>query len=221
MDPKRFRDSALLPLPLNDPKRPSPALLNAVHLLGARLSRLKTHESNYLSKSLHHAMTEISLHSDNTRILDVIQAQVLLANYFFITNRLVEAEYHSNGAVSLSLSCNLHTTLSSRFHSLPLPTVGISSISTHEGEKINGFWAVYCTDRLIQLSLNKTSRQLGWLTCPIVDIDTPFPLPISSYSSVRSFNFFLKGCIVLDLLVSGNFNSKCERYKFLFFVSCG
>ena len=85
MDPKRFRDSALLPLPLNDPKRPSPALLNAVHLLGARLSRLKTHESNYLSKSLQATKRNLLFRTKRGYFLTSSQESSSSARYVLVT----------------------------------------------------------------------------------------------------------------------------------------
>ena len=50
--------------------------------------------------------TQVAL--SGSRRLDVIQAEVLFAQYCFTMGRILEGRYHSNHAVTLSISCGLH-----------------------------------------------------------------------------------------------------------------
>lgn len=64
LHPQHFRDSVLLPFPIGDERRPSPALLYVAYLWGAHLSQtqaLLTSEGVFLKRAQQQISTEISL----------------------------------------------------------------------------------------------------------------------------------------------------------------
>ncbi|KAJ7055631.1 hypothetical protein C8F01DRAFT_455079 [Mycena amicta] len=206
LNPSRFRDSALLALPFGDYSRPTPALLSCVYLWGLRLSMAHspTHspassasssstssssyshhgplshpdEPAYLGRAL--ALTSKGLSSSGhpQRILHTLQAEVLLAYYFFACGRVVEAKYHTAAAVSLSLSSGLHQIRSTNVppsNALPPPVDAVE-----EGERIHAWWAVLVMDRCFAVGLSEmpsiSSAQLD-------SVDTPWPLEPEDYST--------------------------------------
>ncbi|KAI0955774.1 hypothetical protein AcV7_006349 [Taiwanofungus camphoratus] len=167
--------------------RLSPALLNAVYLWGARLSNndaLRTHEPAFLSRAVQAASGALA-HDPPYNITYMIQAEVLLATYFFSMGRFLEGRYHCSAAVALALSCRLNKiraapnpasrarSLHSVMHELPAPVDAID-----EGERINAFWAVYTLDKSWAVAIGSTSHLNG---APGAMIDTPWPLEIEDY----------------------------------------
>ncbi|KAJ7064014.1 hypothetical protein C8F01DRAFT_1275106 [Mycena amicta] len=195
LDLQRFHDTALLPLPLGDALRPSPALLCVVYLWGVHLSKVQpllASEPIFLRRAQHHIATALSSAPPvDNNIIHTIQAQVLLATYLFRIKRLLEAEVHANGAATLALRHGLHRIRSSRPRSpsptsfsldLPPPTDAIS-----EGERIRCFWAIAALQSHLCVALNGTSSSAAAAFCvfegPAADIDTPWPLEIADYAS--------------------------------------
>ncbi|KAI5116880.1 hypothetical protein M0805_009862 [Coniferiporia weirii] len=207
----RFRRA--LRLPTLHPSRPHPALLHTIFLWALRLSRtpeLMQHESLYLQRAilaLQDALggsPDLDAPSLAQRRVHAMQAEVLLARYFFSLGRLLEGRYHANAAVSLAVSCGLHrTTLDSvrAISSSPLPSsriatqLSVGSASLFElapardtlelGERIRVFWEVYNADRC-------WSAALG-VPCVLADeavlgtqIDTPWPQDIEKYEQTTN-----------------------------------
>ncbi|KAL0579334.1 hypothetical protein V5O48_002667 [Marasmius crinis-equi] len=185
---ERFRASALLPLPFGDPGRPAPALLSVTYLWGIHLSQdalYKSYESIFLQRALNNISTE----ADYSRIIHTIQAQVLIAVYFFRTNRFLEADIHINSAISLCLSSGLHKLRSCRPFT---PTVlgvfgGREAYLTapqdliEEGERISAFWTVFSIHRNLGVALGMASGSFGILEDPDTQIDTPWPMGMEDY----------------------------------------
>lgn len=197
LHPDRFRASALLPLPLGDPQRPSPALLAAVYLWGVHISHsqpLLQYELVFLRRALHYTATEIGLGATTAHLVHTIQAEVLLATYFFQNNKPLEAEFHTNGAVSLALACDLHKLHSVRsgrsvvgmYHCNPaaevFPRPPLDAIE--DGERINAFWSVFCLQKHLMVSGSRISNHFGGLEAPGADIDTPWPRDMVGYEAV-------------------------------------
>ncbi|THU93922.1 hypothetical protein K435DRAFT_756926 [Dendrothele bispora CBS 962.96] len=214
------------PLPFGDPSRPCRALLNSVYLWGIHLSSneslIAQCESIFLRRALRQVALDLSSaltsgtesspsdsNVNSRTILETIQAEVLLAYYFWRTNQFMEAEFHVNGAISLCLSIGLHKVRSSRFWQEPL-VLGVvegrareiggfdSTLSRQtsrvnpyeEVEKINGFWTVFCLSRLLSIDLGKASGCFGWLDYPANGIDTPWPAGWEDFRPVCFFLFF-------------------------------
>ncbi|KAJ3919676.1 Zn(2)-Cys(6) binuclear cluster domain-containing protein [Lentinula edodes] len=190
----RFRNSALLPLPLGHYSRPCAGLLSTVYLLGLHLSGdLNNQESVYLARALAHTANILSS-THPQRIIHAIQAETLLSVYFFRTGRILEGKYHMSAAVSLTLGTQLH-----KIRALPVgsgnPSVSpLQQISVagpllsppidqiEEGERINAFWIVYTLS-------NCWGVAVGTLSSAVFEshgstIDTPWPLDMTDYEQV-------------------------------------
>jgi hypothetical protein len=201
---ERFRQAALLQLPIGHKSRPSPALLAAVYLWGAHLSQnaeLRQYESVFLRRALSLVVKEVSA-TPGVHIMHSIQAEVLISFFFFRNNRFFEAEYHLNGAVSMTLGCGLHKIRSSR--SLAPFVLGVSENSEvyldlprenmEEGERINGFWTVFCLHRIFTVAMGKPLNGFGTMETPITEIDTPWPMDMNKYEDVSgALNFMMHG----------------------------
>ncbi|KAF8823471.1 hypothetical protein HHX47_DHR10000099 [Lentinula edodes] len=183
---ERFRSAALLKAHFGDSSRPSPALLNTTYLWGTHLSpvdALRSNETVFLNRALQQVSIEIPSAIHSAQIMHTIQAEVLLSTYFFRKNQLLEAEFHLNGAVSLAQSAGLHQIRSDRVFSSPVVSVLLETEMflppardvIEEGERINGFWAVYCLHRLISITLGNTTKCFGGLDSPRYEVDTPWP----------------------------------------------
>lgn len=180
------------------------ALISAVRLWGSRISKnpaLHAREPELLSQAVKQVSDSLFITGQGNRghdVLYVIQAEVLLANYFFFLNRFLEGRYHCSAAVSLALSCKLNligkrptgtgagvggqlglgTPVEFPGSSLPEPEDSIQ-----EGERINAFWAVYMLDKVWAVAMESNSS--------IVDqgpgqtkIDTPWPMPMEAHEAV-------------------------------------
>ena len=185
-----FRRSSALPFPLGHPYRPSPALLSTVYLWGLHLSHsdaLRDHESIFRSRALQR--TSSALSGTHPRMfLHALQAEILLASYFFRNGRFLEGKYHMSAAASLTISGGLNgirrdssyaaDVVGDRSPSLPPPNDAVD-----EGERINGFWAALILDKCWSVALSSPSNftddeSLG------TRIDTPWPLDDAGYEQV-------------------------------------
>jgi hypothetical protein len=192
LNPGRFRDSIFLAsIP---EQRPIPALLSTVHLLGVHVSErndLATHEPKLLSRAVRQISSALS-GSHPKKALHVMQAEVLLAHYFFRTSRFLEGRYHYNAAISLSMGAGLHKI---RGDQTPSPVVhltgDIQSLmpppqdAIEEGEMINGFWTVVILDRCLCAWLG-TPSLITDNDAPGSQIDTPWPLDMEGYEQVSN-----------------------------------
>ena len=185
-----FRSACVLPFHLSHPYRPSPALLSTVYLLGLHLSQsdaLQDHESTFRSRALQRISRALS-NSHPKMFLHALQAEVLLASYFFHNGRLLEGKYHSNAAASLTISSGLYRIR--RDPSYTNEVVGDISISlpppndaVDEGERINGFWAALILDKCWSVALSSPSNFTDDETLG-TRIDTPWPLDDAGYEQV-------------------------------------
>lgn len=192
LNPTRFRESTLLPLSFGHHSRPAPALLSAVYLWGVHLSHsepLLAQEHTFMTRTLQHTATDL-LGTHPKSILHTLQAEVLLAYYFFRIGRFVEAKCHTAAAVSLALGSGFHRIRSSSLFAASV--IGLSSDTPislrpphdniEEGERINGFWTVFMLHKYITVALEPPSSVCGALEAPGTQLDTPWPLDMNSYS---------------------------------------
>lgn len=175
--------------PFAQPPQFCQSLLYAMMLWGARLSATlpnPSDEQRFLSKSL--SMLHRDLDCANTqRIVQVLQAEVLLAFYYLNEGRLLEGNYHTSAALSLCYSSKFHMIRSERAprdgsidmlsRELHMPLNGISSAL--EEEQINGFWTVlrlncYC------IAFQGTEFPSP-LTLPYGGVDTPWPQDTNNF----------------------------------------
>ncbi|KAJ7676855.1 hypothetical protein DFH06DRAFT_1034233 [Mycena polygramma] len=193
---ENFREAALLPLDFGDALRPSPALLSAVYLWGVHLSLsqpLISSEPVFLKRAQQDISAEVTENNNPMHLLHTIQAQVLLATYMFRNKRFLEAEFHANGAATLTLGYQLHKIRSARPSTPPLLGVpgGIEvyfnppQSAVEEGERIRGFWAVACLQSSLHVASRSASVNFSIFEASVANIDTPWPLEIVDYASGR------------------------------------
>ncbi|KAJ7023359.1 hypothetical protein C8F04DRAFT_1134562 [Mycena alexandri] len=167
--------------------RSSSALLNAIYMWGAHLSSDDQRELHFKHKALQFVATELTPVS----FLYTIQAEVLLSYYFFRTGHFLEARAHTATAVALALGGGLH-----QIRSLNHPDIPVIEIteeneqgvhlpaprdSIEEGERINGFWAVFMLQKNLSVALEPASRVNGIFETSGMQIDTPWPLEMNEY----------------------------------------
>jgi Fungal specific transcription factor domain len=189
----RFRHSALFAsIP---EERPMAVLLASVRLLGVHISGtndIAAHEPMLLSNALREI--SLGLQSNHPKwILHMAQAEVLLAQYFFRSSRIIEGKYHCSAAVSLCIGNGLHKIRSIR---AVLPEVRhLDNLATpapapqdavEEGEMINGFWTIFVLDKCWSASLGTPSLISDDDTLG-AQIDTPWPLDMSGYEEVSNY----------------------------------
>ena len=182
-------------LPFGDPRRAqlTPALLNAIYLWGAHLSttpNIRAYESVFLDRVT--SALSSSVREPSPAIVNLIQAEVLVSNYFFCTSRFLEGRYHCSAAVALTLSSRLTKVRSSadpgpalgsrnfphaREYTLPPPRDAVE-----EGERIRGFWFVYSLDKTWAVALGSPPHFNGNSR-----VDTPWPLEMAQYEAVSQW----------------------------------
>ncbi|KAJ7185904.1 Zn(2)-Cys(6) binuclear cluster domain-containing protein [Mycena filopes] len=161
----------------------SPALLDTICLWGAHLSRseqLNAHQARFLSDALRSTAAGLVRSHSPHAIIHTIQAELLLAQYFFHNARILEGKYHASTAVSISISSGLHKIRSADVHGESVRSV-IDSLSpaataVEEGERINAFWAVFTVNNC-WLAADGSPADISYAV-----VDTPWPLGIGEYS---------------------------------------
>lgn len=149
---------------------------------------LRAHEPQLLSRVLQ-ALSAATTNIDPATMIEVLQAEILMAFYFFNKDRKLEGGYHITAAVSIAVACNLHkirgtqhgtraTAGSGARYHLPPPADDVE-----EGERIAAFWAVYCLDRCWTVALKSQSVLSREDMTP--QIETPWPLDSISYEQVN------------------------------------
>ncbi|KAJ6585286.1 hypothetical protein B0H19DRAFT_417850 [Mycena capillaripes] len=174
-----FREAAMG----RNAQRPATVLLHAVHLWAIHISgsdELTAYEARYLARALRTAVDALSGTHHNT-VLHSIQAEVLLASYFFRNTRFLEGKYHLTAAVSLVISSGLHRIRSGAsggsggpgFRALTPPRDPME-----ECERISAFWAVLTLNNC-WTTADGSSSNISY-TDPDARIDTPWPLDINA-----------------------------------------
>ncbi|KAK0493547.1 Zn(2)-Cys(6) binuclear cluster domain-containing protein [Armillaria luteobubalina] len=186
MNVSRFRSAAL------DPSayyyRPLPALMTTIYLLGIFLSHtpsLTLHEKTFLERALTDVSGALTNHHPQ-KVLQTIQAEVLLASYFLASGRFLEGKYHITTALSLGLSIGLNRIRSDRNTSSgPVTILPAPQDAIEEGERVDACWVVFILDKCWAVALASEPCS----TCPSdlvgIQIDTPWPLEVQDYERVH------------------------------------
>ncbi|KAF8632827.1 hypothetical protein AX15_001657 [Amanita polypyramis BW_CC] len=147
LDGTRFRESMALDLPLGHPYRPFPALIMATYLVGIFLTpdeNFAAREKQTLAAAVQMSAQTLS-NSHPRRVMQGIQAELMLACYFFAQNRLLEGQYHLATAASTALATGLLKTskTQSEFSDLLMPPM---KDVVEERERTNACWTIYYLD---------------------------------------------------------------------------
>lgn len=188
--------------PLYDP------LLSTVCLWGARLSSdedLRKYEDYLTGRSVGLLSSSILNTSrlawtQEQAIIAIIQAEALLASYFFFMGRLLEGRYHCGAATALCVSCRLNALTSPSQSLTHVPTGGIDVLvglpsmtapldAVTLGERVNAFWTVYSLDTVWAIALGSASslgESAGTAAAnrPNMEILTPWPMRMADYEEV-------------------------------------
>lgn len=126
-----------------------------------------------------------------------MQAEILLANYFFCLGQVVEGLYHSDAAVSISMTIGLHRTglhdSSSERSSLMKGGLNLTppSSATDFGDRVRTFWEAFNLDSCWNAALNKT-KSLSDDRARGTQIDVSWPLdsypPVSNLLSLSNYS---------------------------------
>lgn len=195
----RFLQVSSLPAGNREPL--AEPLITAVSLWGSRLSThptAKSFESRLLAKVVQEVSNSLFLAGNRAHghtIVGVIQAEVLLANYFFSLGRFLEGKYHTSAATSLAVTCRLNTLGAPHAGGQPTlamdlihgPNLGLPALDAGDaierGERINAFWAVYVLDKCWSVALGSPSSITDQSSSGM-RIFTPWPLTMAQYAQV-------------------------------------
>lgn len=177
--------------------------MNAVFLLACHFEQPRSRLSNelgqtFLSKALH----EINVALDKSdRLVDIVQASCLLAVYFYLNSRILEAYCHSFAAARLAVGLGLHQIRPLNPTEPPLSTSIPIVPPMNEiefRERVAVFWQVFVVDRLwsiasgLPVALTDSSR--------LATIKTPWPKPPSTACvSLLFFSSFCSLCAQKDV----------------------
>ncbi|KAJ3908991.1 hypothetical protein F5879DRAFT_985181 [Lentinula edodes] len=178
-----FRASTLLPYPMGDPRRPLNSLLATVYLFGCLFSdnpAWQARSPEYLAQALQSTGLPGLAGNHPQKVLHTIQAEVLLANYFFSAGRLLEGRYHVSTAMSLCVGSGLNKIRS--------PDV-MMTIDNHNdlfpkangpvevGERIMAWWVTLSLDQGWAAAFEVNSYN----DLIIAETETPWPLRVENY----------------------------------------
>ncbi|KAJ7658695.1 hypothetical protein DFH06DRAFT_990190, partial [Mycena polygramma] len=162
------------------------ALLNAIYMWGAHLSSDAERELEFKNSALHCAVTQLAAES----FLHTVQTEVLLSYFFFRTGVFLEARTHASAAAALIVAGGLYHTRSVKKlggHVIEVAAADAAPLRLRaptdvleEGERINGFWAVFVLQKILSVALDPPERVCGAFEGRMT-IDTPWPLELSEY----------------------------------------
>ncbi|TDL20023.1 hypothetical protein BD410DRAFT_791397 [Rickenella mellea] len=185
----RFLDT--ITSPTLESSKARAAMLNAIYVWSLRLSgheSLLRREQAYLNGVLCPLASALDS-SVPEDFVCAMQAESLLAIYFFCVGRFLEGRHHGSAAMSIAVSCRLHKIGSSRQN--VIQNAGVVSVCDsyaesviHEpvkaGEVIRAFWTVFNLNRCWSVALGSVAEfSDDWLTT--TEIDTPWPLEFEDY----------------------------------------
>ncbi|KAJ3814410.1 hypothetical protein F5876DRAFT_32975, partial [Lentinula aff. lateritia] len=178
-----FRASTLLPYPMGDSRRPLNSLLATVYLFGCLFSdnpAWQARSPEYLAQALQSAGLPGLAGNHPQKVLHTIQAEVLLANYFFSAGRLLEGRYHVSTAMSLCVGSglnkirqpNLMMTIDNHNDLFPKANGPVEV-----GERIMAWWVTLSLDQGWAAAFEVNSYN----DLIIAETETPWPLRVENY----------------------------------------
>ncbi|KAF8916513.1 hypothetical protein CPB85DRAFT_287571 [Mucidula mucida] len=198
LNPARFRTAALGAHPLGNHTRPIPALLSAAYLWGIHFSAtpsLIAHQGAFLSRALTQVVTSLSS-SHPGRVMQTIQAEILLSHYFLAYGRFLEGRYHISAAMSIGMAAGLSKVRSRTPQTVPITALAATMDPIEEGERVYACWTALAMDKSWSVALASGPN----FPCPANTegghLDTPWPLEQEDYekggypTNMRSSNTF-------------------------------
>lgn len=182
LHPDRLSTSFYISASFGDSSRPSPALISAIYLWGIVISNspaLTSHQSVFLSRAIYYASAS-GQSSYPSLAKHIVQAELLIVFYFMYLGLSVEGKEHSDAALRLALSENIH-----KVRGKDIPKLSSSIDAIEHGEDMNAAWMSFLTDTCISCLRGLPSA------CPNQDdeegkIDMPWPLDMAQYDKVNT-----------------------------------
>ena len=185
----RFLTQLRASVPPTDRSPLPSALVHAVQLVGLLFCEddaLKQEQPLKLAAVLQ----TLSIDMDPSRIIYILQAEVLVSHYLFHMNRRLEGSYHAAAAVSIAVACRLHKIRSTSGLVMPSGSQNGQEVrlippsdSIEEGERIRAFWTVFALDRYWSVWTQSSSVFIMPPTT-MTQVDTPWPLEMVGYEQV-------------------------------------
>ncbi|TCD67723.1 hypothetical protein EIP91_012022 [Steccherinum ochraceum] len=186
---------------------PADFLLSAVFLWGSHFAqddRWPVVEETYATHCAELAAAAQTSGAINP--IHVIQAEILLANYYLYSARFNEARKHISICVSLVLTHRLgkmrgqlNTGAESRLYLVKMDHAGPSEDLVDEGERIYAFWTVYTLDKMWALALDRQSF-IADDGSPISTIETPWPLAMEEFQKGNVPETYRGGHTIMSFL---------------------
>ncbi|KAL1714242.1 hypothetical protein EV715DRAFT_210033 [Schizophyllum commune] len=185
LDESRFRSAVLPEIQAGR----SSALITCMCLCAAsalRVSSLLPLVPRILSRAT--SQTARALASRRPQdVMHYIQAEVLLAHYYIINGRFLEARQRLSAVAAVILACGLHKIRTSR-----PATIGNSDLRmpcavdpVEEGERIIAFWTIVSRDKNWTVAMGESSSLPIPSDRPESQVDTPWPICRSDYAQGR------------------------------------
>jgi len=162
--------------------------MNAIYLWACFISRpgeLSQHESHYLQQALSAIPDALT---DLDKVVDVIQASCLIANYYLASGRFVEGNYHASAAAALCLQVGLDKPTALDLQPSE-PDSKPNKSGPKDGERVLAFWQVYNLDRCWSVVLRKPGI-IPTTGESRVEIYCPWPQEIGDYEAVGDSFFY-------------------------------
>ncbi|KAF9074952.1 hypothetical protein BDP27DRAFT_1287123, partial [Rhodocollybia butyracea] len=157
------------------------SLLATVYFLGCLFSdnpTWKSRSQDFLAQALVYTAQGLSS-THPSKVLHTVQAEVLLANYFFSVGKLLEGRYHISISMSLCIGSGLNKIRPTESFSL-YDNSGMSwkaGSPIEIGERIIAWWVTLSLDQSWAAACEINSYNDGI----IAETETPWPLRIESY----------------------------------------
>ncbi|THU82065.1 hypothetical protein K435DRAFT_972090 [Dendrothele bispora CBS 962.96] len=180
-------------------EKPIPALLNAVYVIGAHFST-PAYPADTLAAFVKRALQTVStgLQVNHTqKVIQTIQAEILVAQLLFVNGRLLEGRYHITAAASLVLSAKLNKYAGGRVTNVGVAgSAGVGAGSTleqtlpvpkdilEEAERIRAFWTVLWMNN-IWTAIDGLPSNITYTTTE-ARVDTPWPLDFADYKQLQN-----------------------------------
>jgi hypothetical protein len=168
----------------------SPSLVHVINLWGVTLS---THTRYDEEPLLNRTVQSISLALSNPerqgdaythRIIETIQAEYLLSQYFFYKGRVLEGNLHMITAISMVVSTRMHQIGSPSMAGLRSSLLEPPKDAVEEGERVHAFWAVLALNNCWTSIIGSTSN-FDYTTNEENRVDTPWPMDMEFYAQVN------------------------------------
>ncbi|KAH8093820.1 hypothetical protein BXZ70DRAFT_385284 [Cristinia sonorae] len=223
MDKSRFLTTFFNPT-VSKP-RPPFVLRNAIYLWGIYASPDEQCKARYplfldrTLRSIHIALSALQPRD----ILSVLQAEILLAYFFFHNGRLAEGKFYSDAAVSLSIICSLHKIRAPQGYNLAAThqdmvddtSTFIAPVKSaaEEGERIHAWWTVFVLDKCWVIALGSPSIIVEVRENAATWIETQWPMTLEEYEQPQGFGVNPGRTIqsFLDGLLAGNNGQDSSR----------